>query len=148
MDGMERMKGVYIVGATNRPNAIDPAILRPGRLDRLIYVGIPDIEGRKKILKVHTNKMSLDSNVDIQKLAHLTQNYTGADLENLCRESAYAGLRRDISTRVVTNEDFQTALKICRPSITDEIVRYYKIQVNEMKKHRTSEYTRFPEEFL
>ncbi|MFX0149716.1 MAG: AAA family ATPase [Candidatus Hodarchaeota archaeon] len=148
MDGMERMKGVYIVGATNRPNAIDPAILRPGRLDRLIYVGIPDIEGRKKILKVHTKKMSLDSNVDLQELAQLTQNYTGADLENLCRESAYAGLRRDISTRIVTNEDFQTALKVCRPSITDEIVRYYKIQVNEMKKHRTSEYTRFPEEFL
>jgi len=148
MDGMERMKGVYIVGATNRPNAIDPAILRPGRLDRLIYVGIPDIEGRKKILKVHTRKMNLDSNVDLQELAKLTQNYTGADLENLCRESAYAGLRRDISTRVVTSEDFQTALKVCRPSITDEIVRYYKIQVDEMKKHRTSEYTHFPEEFL
>ncbi|UCE13961.1 MAG: AAA family ATPase [Candidatus Heimdallarchaeota archaeon] len=147
LDGIERMRGVFVVGATNRPNAIDPALLRPGRLDRLIYIPVPDLEARIKILKVHTKTMPLAENVDLQKLAEATENFTGADLENLCREAAYAGLRRDFSSRKVTGVDFEYALSVCRPTVTPEVIRFYKIQEGEMKKHRTLEYTR-PREFL
>ncbi|MHA2247688.1 MAG: AAA family ATPase [Candidatus Hodarchaeales archaeon] len=147
LDGVERMKGVFIVGATNRPNAIDPALLRPGRLDRLIYVPIPDVEARFKILEVHTRTMPLGQKVELQNLAEITKNYTGADLENLCREAAYAGLRRNFSSRMVTGADFKTALRVCRPTVTPEIIRFYKLQDGEMKKHKTIEYTRFPQEF-
>lgn len=147
LDGIERMRGVFVVGATNRPNAIDPALLRPGRLDRLIYVPVPDLEGRIKILKVHTRTMPLAPSIDLQKLAEATENFTGADLENLCREAAYAGLRRDFSSREVTGDDFEQALTVCQPTVTPEVIRFYKIQEGEMKKHRTLEYTR-PREFF
>ncbi|MHA2225236.1 MAG: AAA family ATPase [Candidatus Hodarchaeales archaeon] len=148
LDGVERMKDVFIIGATNRPNAIDPALLRPGRLDRLIYVPVPNVEGRLRILEVHTREMPLDNQtVDLKYVAEITKYYTGADLENLCREAAYAGLRRDFSSRLVTGEDFKSALNISRPTITPEIIRFYKVQDGEMKKHKTIDYSKFSQEF-
>ncbi|MHA2304285.1 MAG: AAA family ATPase [Candidatus Hodarchaeales archaeon] len=148
LDGVDKMKGVYVVGATNRPNAIDPALLRPGRLDRLIYVPVPDHHGRLKILKVHTRNMPVDNDVNLDQISKSAMNYTGADLENLCREAVYASLRRDSSIRIVTKDDFNTALGICRSSVNSEIIQFYQIQDGEMKKHRTSDYMKLPQEFI
>lgn len=148
LDGVDKIKGVYVVGATNRPNAIDPALLRPGRLDRLIYVPVPDPQGRFKILKVHTRNMPLDPNVNLKEISDSAVNYTGADLENLCREAAYSSLRRDQSSELVTEEDFQTALGVCRSSVNPEIIKFYQMQEGEMKKHRTSDYMKLPQEFI
>lgn len=148
LDGVDKMKGVYVVGATNRPNAIDPALLRPGRLDRLIYVPVPAHQGRFKILKVHTRNMPLGDDVDLEQISKSAMNYTGADLENLCREAAYASLRRDSSSRIVTKDDFNTALGICRSSVNSEIIKFYQMQDGEMKKHRTSDYMKLPQEFI
>ncbi|MFW9777567.1 MAG: AAA family ATPase [Candidatus Heimdallarchaeota archaeon] len=141
LDGMEKLTGVYVIGATNRPNAIDPALLRPGRLDRLIYVPIPDMENRLKIFEVHTRHMELDETVDLKELARSTENFTGADIENLCREAAFAGLRRDFTSRSLSFEDFNIAMDKCRPSINENIVKYFEVEVEAMKKHRISDYS-------
>src|SRR3546814_19099707 len=92
MDGIEEMQSVVVIGATNRPNLIDPALLRPGRLDELIYVSVPDVGGRQRILDIHTAKMPLAGDVDLAALAARTDRFTGAALEDLeigrasCRE--------------------------------------------------------------
>ncbi|MFX0084938.1 MAG: AAA family ATPase [Candidatus Hodarchaeota archaeon] len=148
LDGVDKMKGVYVVGATNRPDAIDPALLRPGRLDRLIYVPVPDRQGRLKILKVHTRNMPLDQNVNLEEISSLSINYSGADLENLCREAAYATLRRNPTKRLVTKEDFKVALGACRSSVNSDIIQFYQMQEGEMKKHRTSDYMKLPKGFI
>src|SRR3546814_20044702 len=91
MDGIEEMQSVVVIGATNRPNLIDPALLRPGRLDELIYVAVPDKEGRRRILEIQTGKMPLAKDVDLGVLAERSDRFTGADLEDLTRR---AGLDR------------------------------------------------------
>src|SRR5690606_13292798 len=83
MDGLEELRGVVVIGATNRPTLLDPALLRPGRFDEMIYVPVPGVEGRLQILKIHTSGMPLDDDVDLQRLADATRGYTGADLEDL-----------------------------------------------------------------
>src|SRR3546814_16400266 len=80
MDGIEEMQSVVVIGATNRPNLIDPALLRPGRLDELIYVSVPDVGGRQRILDIHTAKMPLAGDVDLAALPARTDRFTGADL--------------------------------------------------------------------
>ena len=94
MDGITDRGQVIVIGATNIPNAIDPALRRPGRFDREIEIGIPDKSGRHKILQVHMRDMPLCADVDIKKLAELTHGYVGADLQALCRESAMSALRK------------------------------------------------------
>ncbi|MGC8836164.1 MAG: AAA family ATPase, partial [Infirmifilum sp.] len=94
MDGLEARGDVIVIGATNRPNALDPALRRPGRFDREIEIGIPDKRGRLEILKVHTRSMPLAKNVDLEKLAEITHGYVGADIAALCREAAMKALRR------------------------------------------------------
>ncbi|WP_455464508.1 AAA family ATPase [Candidatus Hodarchaeum mangrovi] len=147
LDGVEKLNGVFVVSATNRPDTIDPALLRPGRLDRLIYVPVPDDIGRLKILEVHTRRMNLEKNVDLNALAFKTENYTGADIENLCREAAFAALRKNPSIRSVSMMDFEEALDICRPSVNRDVIDYYRVQEELMKKKRTIEYSYFKEEF-
>ena len=147
LDGMDPISGVYVIGATNRPDAIDPALLRPGRIDRLIYVPIPDIEDRFQILQVHTSKMKLDADVNLHTIAEQTDNFTGADLQNICREAVFASLRTDFSKRTIKNEFFIQALKICKPSVSQKMKEQYDILSKEIRKKKISEYIQSSFEF-
>jgi transitional endoplasmic reticulum ATPase len=125
IDGMEGMEGVVVIGATNRPDIIDPGLLRAGRFDRLIKVGAPDEDARHAILKVHAAKMPLGKDVDLKDLAKLTKGYVGADLEALCREAAMIALREDRKSRAISKNHFEEALRSVRSSVTDEVIKYY-----------------------
>jgi len=98
LDGLEKLKDVVVIAATNRLDVLDPALLRPGRIDRLILVSAPDEGARLEILKIHTRSMPLDSDVDLEELAALTENYSGSDLESICREAGMLALREAVST--------------------------------------------------
>ena len=143
MDGLERLEGVVVIAATNRPDIIDPALLRPGRFDRVIYVPPPDEEARLEILKVHTRRMPLAEDVDLKEIAKKTEGYTGADLEVLCREAGLAAIRENIRRRIEGNgqEDykvyarhFEEALKKVKPSVTPEMIRFYEAWNEKSKK--------------
>lgn len=136
MDGLESRGKVVVIGATNRPNAIDPALRRPGRFDREIEIGVPDRAGRLEILQIHTRGMPLEDDVDLDKLANLTHGYVGADLAALCKEAAMRSLRRilpelnledetiplEVLNKItVTQDDFMGALLEMQPSSMREV---------------------------
>ncbi|KAI8013590.1 hypothetical protein LOK49_LG05G00681 [Camellia lanceoleosa] len=108
MDGLEQAKGILVLAATNRPHAIDAALMRPGHFDLVLYVPPPDLEARYEILSVHTLNMKVSNDVDLKQIAEDTELFTGAELEGLCREAGIVALREDISTSVVCNRHFQT----------------------------------------
>ncbi len=139
LDGLKARGKLIIIGATNIPNAIDPALRRPGRFDREIELGVPNKEGRKEILQIHTRGMPLEKNVDLNRVAEITHGYVGADLNALCKEAAMYALRRvlpDMGTikgdrpipqeilkrLVVTKEDFDYAMKMVEPSAMREVL--------------------------
>ena len=126
MDGLEELNGVVLIGATNRPNLIDPALLRPGRLDELVYVGPPDVAGRRRILAIHTKNMPLAADVDLESLARRTERFTGADLEDLTRRAGLTALRRDLANTQVAMTDFEAALLETRASVTPEMLTEYE----------------------
>ncbi|WP_205479629.1 CDC48 family AAA ATPase [Sphingomonas arenae] len=125
MDGLEELQGVVLIGATNRPNLIDPALLRPGRFDELVYVGPPDTAGRRRILAIHTKGMPLANDVDLERLAQRTENFTGADLEDLTRRAGLTALRRGLDAGQVTMADFEAALSDTRASVTPQMLEEY-----------------------
>ncbi|MCD6369780.1 MAG: AAA family ATPase, partial [Thermoproteales archaeon] len=127
MDGIEKLEGVVVIGATNRPDIVDPALLRPGRLERIIYVGPPDEEARLEILKIHTRNMPLGEDVNLVELARLTEGYSGSDLELLVREAGLLALREDLDISKVYMRHFQVALSKIKPSVTEDMLRYYQI---------------------
>ena len=131
MDGLESMEGVVVIAATNRPDIIDPALLRPGRFDRHIYIGVPDKDGRKKIFEVHTRKMPLES-VDIDWLAENTEGFVGADIEALCREAAINALRK--GKEKVDMEDFKEAMKEVHASVDEDVRKYYEEMAERLSK--------------
>ncbi|AAB86112.1 cell division control protein Cdc48 [Methanothermobacter thermautotrophicus str. Delta H] len=136
MDGLKSRGQVVVIGATNRPDALDPALRRPGRFDREIEIGVPDREERKEILQIHTRGMPLADDVDLDELAEITHGFVGADLESLCKESAMRVLRRVLpeikadeeipkevlKKMVVTRADFKDALKEIQPSALREVL--------------------------
>ncbi len=131
MDGIAELKDVVIIAATNRPDLVDPALLRPGRFERLIFVPPPDKESRRKIFEVHTKNMRLCDDVDLDALAEKTEGYSGADIAAVCREAGMNAIRRAIregrtSIGCVSMEDFEKALKKIRPSLTKEMIREYE----------------------
>jgi transitional endoplasmic reticulum ATPase len=126
IDGVEDLKDVTIIGATNRPDMLDPALLRPGRFDRVILVDVPDTESRKKILEVHLKNTPLDKDVDIKELVKQTEGYVGADIEGLVREASMTALRRDMTAKTVSKSDFEEALKKVKASVNTETARLYK----------------------
>ena len=126
MDGLEELNNVVLIGATNRPNLIDPALLRPGRFDELIYVGTPDTAGRRRILAIHTKDMPLAKDVDLEVLARRTEHFTGADLEDLTRRAGLTALRRSLDSIKVTMADFEAALTETRASVTEEMLADYE----------------------
>ncbi|MFA6073285.1 MAG: CDC48 family AAA ATPase [Candidatus Woesearchaeota archaeon] len=125
MDGMQELNDIVIIGATNRPQLLDPALMRPGRFDRIILVGAPDADAREKILKIHLKNMPKSKDFDMQFLLDSTKWYSGADIENLCREAAMLTLRKDINSKEVKMESFKEALKKVRPSMSEEIENEY-----------------------
>ncbi|MEM4719338.1 MAG: CDC48 family AAA ATPase [Candidatus Pacearchaeota archaeon] len=138
MDGLQSRGKVIVIGATNRPNALDPALRRPGRFDREIEVGVPDRDGRLQILKIHTRGMPLDKDVSLEELASRTHGFVGADLQALTKEAAMSCLRRNLDkfnldkeeaipekvlqSLKITKEDFENALKVVRPSAMREVL--------------------------
>ena len=126
MDGLEELQGVVIMGATNQPMLIDPALLRPGRFDELIYVGVPDEGGRGKILRIHAERMPLADDVDIDALAAKTEGYTGADLEDLVRRAGLLSLRNRPDADSVDMATFEKALTESRASVTPEMQKEYR----------------------
>jgi transitional endoplasmic reticulum ATPase len=126
MDGLEELQSVVVIGATNRPNLVDPALLRPGRFDELIYVGVPGRDGRRRILAIQTGKMPLADDVDLTELAERTDRFTGADLEDLVRRAGLIALRRSLASERVTMADFEAALADARASVTPEMERDYQ----------------------
>jgi len=138
MSGIEEMEGISIIGTTNRPDILDPALLRPGRFDRLIYVPAPDEKTRLEIFKVHTKGMPLKG-VNLEKLARETEGYSGADIEALAREAAMFALREDIKAKEVTSKHFEKALKKIKPSITEDMFTKYQKAVEDLKKTKMEE---------
>ncbi len=126
MDGLEELQSVVVIGATNRPNLVDPALLRPGRFDELIYVGVPSEAGRERILGIQTGKMPLASDVDLAAIARRTDRFTGADLEDVTRRAGLIALRRSRTATEVTMADFDGALAEARASVTPEMERDYE----------------------
>src|SRR6476660_1814078 len=133
MDGLEELQNVVVIGATNRPTLIDPALLRPGRFDELIYVGVPDTAGRRRILAIHTRRMPLADDVDLESIARRADRFTGADLEDLVRRAGLTALRRSLDEGEVTKEDFEVAIGETRASVTPEMLEEYE-QIQETLK--------------
>ncbi|MFW9932077.1 MAG: CDC48 family AAA ATPase, partial [Candidatus Thorarchaeota archaeon] len=111
LDGMQSLQNVLVIGATNRADILDPAVLRPGRFDAVVFVPPPDLEARKEILRVHTKNMPLADDVNLDTLATMTEGFSGADIEGLTREAAMAAVRTDWKSKPVTMEHFKQALK-------------------------------------
>jgi transitional endoplasmic reticulum ATPase len=137
MDGLEELQNVVVIGATNRPTLVDPALLRPGRFDELIYVGTPDTAGRRRILAIHTKHMPLDKDVDLESLARRTERFTGADLEDLVRRAGLTALRRGLEAASVTMADFESALAETRASVTPEMLEEYDRIQETLKSEAT-----------
>ncbi|KAK2967787.1 hypothetical protein RJ640_008007 [Escallonia rubra] len=125
MDGLEQAKGILVLAATNRPHAIDAALMRPGRFDLVLYVPPPDLEARYEILRVHTRNMKIGTDVDMRQIAEDTELFTGAELEGLCREAGIVALREDISATVVCDRHFQTVKNSLKPALTREEIDSY-----------------------
>jgi len=135
MDGLEELQSVVVIGATNRPTLVDPALLRPGRFDELVYVGTPDEAGREHILKIHTARMPLASDVDLKAVARETERFTGADLEDVVRRAGLVAIRRmgrDVGA--VSAADFAEALTDSRATVTAEIEEEYGRMKGELKR--------------
>ena len=126
MDGIVTLEDVVVIAATNRPDMVDPAVLRPGRFDRLIYVPEPNEQGRVQIFKLYTKDMPLAKNISMTELATMTRNYSGADISSFCREAAMFALRKDVNTKEVTTADFEEAKKRIGPSIMPDMEKWYK----------------------
>ncbi|NQZ85070.1 MAG: CDC48 family AAA ATPase [Nanoarchaeales archaeon] len=135
MDGLEDLVNVKVLAATNRPGLIDPALLRPGRFDKLVLVDIPNLEAREKILEVHLKNTPV-SNLKkiVSSLAGQTEGYVGADLQAVVREAGLIALRRDINSKNIDDKDFENALDIVKPSVTEDVSKKYKEIEQELKR--------------
>jgi transitional endoplasmic reticulum ATPase len=137
MDGIENRKGIVTIASTNRPDIVDPAFLRPGRFDRLIYVEAPDKDSRVKILQVHTRNMPLNKDVSLDSIAEQTEGYSGADIENLSREAGMQAIREkmeDIDT--IENRHFQAAIKKIKSSLTQSLIANYEKMAKKITESR------------
>ncbi len=125
MDGLQDLSDVVIIAATNRPDMVDTALLRPGRFDRIVLTPVPDKKTREAIFRVHIKGMPLAKDFNIKKLVEKTENYVGADIEAICREAAIMALRDDIKAKTVKMKYFEKALEKVRPSVTKDIEKAY-----------------------
>jgi ribosome biogenesis ATPase len=138
LDGVEGRKRVYIIAATNRPDIIDRAMLRPGRFDKLVYVQLPDVAERAEILKTLSRKIAMDSDVSLSQIAEKCERFSGADLSALIREAGMSALKRalvdislidDASSLLISSNDFEQALQRCNPSVSErDLLQYQKLK--------------------
>jgi len=134
LDGIVLLKGVVVLAATNRPDILDPALLRPGRFDRIIYVPPPDYNARLEIFKVHTRRMPLADDVSLEELAKITEGYTGADIAAVCREAAMNALREAGKPTKVSMRHFEAAMKRVPPSLTKSEIKTYEEMARKLKR--------------
>ena len=142
MDGLEELHGVVVIGATNRPDIIDPALLRPGRFDELIMAPVPDVESRRKIFQVHLKKVPLAEDIDLEELIGLTENYTGADIAAVVRKAGRLALREDMLADKIGQKHFLAALQEIGPSVTPDTMKYYSRLGSELRKKASREVER------
>lgn len=126
MDGIETLKNVIVLAATNRPEIIDPALMRPGRLDTILYVGPPDLEARKQILGIKMRKMAVGEDVDVEELAEGLKGFSGAEIVNVCDEAIHYAMRESFEVECVGRRHFDMALEKAIPQITEEMCRKYE----------------------
>ncbi len=138
IDGLEDLHDVVILGATNRPDIVDTALLRPGRFDRIILTPVPNTSTREEIFAVHTKEMPLKG-IDVKELAKKTEGYVGADIEAICREAAIMALREDIKAKEIHKKHFDEALKKVRPSVTKDIEKMYADLQDQFKAAKAKE---------
>ena len=134
LDGLEELSDVVVIGATNRPELVDTALIRAGRLDRHILVSSPDEKAREEILKIHTKKMPLDKNIDLKKLSKEMKEYSGADIATVAREAAMLALRKDMKAKKVTEKDFKAAMKNVQGSLDEEMKKRYEKKISKNLK--------------
>jgi len=134
MDGVVTLEDIVIIAATNRPDLVDPAVLRPGRFDRLVYVPEPDEKGRLQILKIHTTGVPLAKDVNLAQLVTMTKSYSGADIEAVCREAAMLALRSDLNAKEVTMKNFEEATKKTGPSVTPDMEKWYRSFMQQVRQ--------------
>jgi SpoVK/Ycf46/Vps4 family AAA+-type ATPase len=126
MDGFEGLKDILILGATNRPDSLDSALIRPGRFDELVHISMPDVDARQKIVEIAVQSMPLGPDVDLTKISEQTLGYTGAEIVNVCREAGLNSIKRDIDSDTVDWIDFEAATLKNRPRVTQEMINAYK----------------------
>jgi transitional endoplasmic reticulum ATPase len=136
MDGVQELNDIVIIAATNRPDIIDTALLRPGRFDRIILVPVPDKKSRKSIFDVHTKGMPLAKDVEMSEIINQTEGYVGADIESVCREAAILSLRDDIKAKEISKKYFVAALDKVKPSVNKEIEQAYKELEGQFRQAR------------
>jgi transitional endoplasmic reticulum ATPase len=137
MDGVENRKGIIIIASTNRPDIVDPAFLRPGRFDRLIFVEAPDYEARLSILKVHSKNMPLAKNISLETIAQNTEGYSGADLENVCREAGMQAIREKLNDlKEIELKHFEYALKKIKSTLPKEVIDRYENMAKQITESR------------
>lgn len=143
LDGMQTLQNVLVIGATNRADILDPAVLRPGRFDGVVFVPPPDVDARLEIFKVHTREMPLADDVSLENLSDETEGFSGADIEGLIREAAMAAVRDDWKAKPVEMKHFEEALGEVRPSISpDDVKRFLALaeQVKKRQPQKTSDF--------
>jgi transitional endoplasmic reticulum ATPase len=138
IDGIETLQNVLVIAATNRPDMLDPAVMRPGRFDRLIYVPSPDFDSLKEIFKIHAGSMPLSKDVSLDELARKAQGYSGADIEAICREAAMNALREDVDATEVSRRDFDEAMERVGPSIAPEDDAWYQKFSKRLRRERAA----------
>ncbi len=134
MDGLESMKDVVVIAATNRPGLIDRALLRTGRFDRFVFIDAPNADSRKEIFEIYLADMPLDDDVSIDSLVKTTEFFVGGDIEALCREAGMRALREDLDVEKVSMKHFEAAQKQLHPSVTAEMLEAYKKMNSELRK--------------
>ena len=139
MDGLETLSDVIVVASTNRPDLLDPALIRPGRFDKIIATNVPGKKSRLEIFKVHTKNMPLANDIDIEKLAEKTDGYVGADIEAVCREAAMIALREDMEAKEINLKHFEKALEKIKPSLDEKDIKIFKELEETMKKAQSIE---------
>ena len=136
LDGMQALQGVLVIGATNRADMLDSAVLRPGRFDAVVFVPPPDRDARLEIFKVHTKNMPLHEDVDLEKLADMSEGYSGADIEGLCREAAMAAVRRNWKAAPVKMKHFEEAMKEVRASLSPDLNKGFEAMADRILRRQ------------
>jgi transitional endoplasmic reticulum ATPase len=138
IDGIEPLQNVLVIAATNRPDMLDPAVMRPGRFDRLIYVPAPSSDALREVFKIHTRSMPLAKDVDLSQLAQAAQGYSGADVESVCREAAMHALRNDLNAMEVAMPNFKAAMDMVSSSITQDMNVAYQNFTKRLRMSRAA----------